>query len=73
MAEGAFPKQIPLGPRTVGWLEIEVQEWLERQIQTTRSSEPNPKKKIADQRQFSGKTSFDEIGNSGAVNECEDR
>jgi prophage regulatory protein len=41
MAEGSFPKQIALGPRTVGWLEEEIQEWLERQIQTTRSGEPN--------------------------------
>jgi prophage regulatory protein len=45
MAEGTFPKQIPLGRRTVGWLEKEIQQWLERQIQTSRSSEPHQEKK----------------------------
>jgi prophage regulatory protein len=34
IAEGTFPKQISLGGRAVGWLENEIQEWLERQIQT---------------------------------------
>jgi len=33
MVEGTFPRQISLGRRTVGWLENEVQEWLERQIE----------------------------------------
>jgi len=69
MAEGSFPKQIALGPRTVGWLENDVQGWLKRQIQTSRSSEPNPKAKTADHGQFGGKRSCDEIGNSFAVNE----
>jgi prophage regulatory protein len=59
MAEGTFPRQIPLGRRTVGWLEGEVQEWLDRQIQLARSSEPHPKTNITNHEQFSGKTSCD--------------
>jgi len=34
--ENAFPKQISLGPRAVGWLESEVQDWLNQQIQQSR-------------------------------------
>lgn len=37
---GSFPKPIPLGPRTVGWLEHEVQAWL-----TARISERGRKKR----------------------------
>ena len=33
MTEGTFPKQINLGPRAVGWLESEIQEWIESRIQ----------------------------------------
>lgn len=38
IAEGTFPKPIPLGGRSVGWLEGEVSEWIlervsERDIQ----------------------------------------
>lgn len=28
MQEGAFPRQIQLGPRSVGWLEHEIDEWI---------------------------------------------
>lgn len=28
VAEGTFPKPIPLGDRCVGWLESEVQDWI---------------------------------------------
>ena len=33
-----FPKPIPLGPRAVGWLEHEVDEWL-KQKAAKRSAE----------------------------------
>lgn len=69
MAEGTFPKQISLGRRTVGWLETEVEQWLEQQIQKTRSSQPNLKENTADHGQFDEKTSCGEIGNSISVNE----
>ncbi|WP_199457624.1 MULTISPECIES: AlpA family transcriptional regulator [unclassified Marinobacter] len=30
---GSFPKPVPLGGRSVGWVESEVQEWIENAIQ----------------------------------------
>lgn len=32
MADGSFPRSIPLGKRAVAWIEEEVQGWIERQI-----------------------------------------
>ena len=32
MAEGTFPKQIHLGPRTIVWNEQEVIKWMEDQM-----------------------------------------
>ena len=32
LQEGTFPKQISLGPRAVGWLENEINEWLAERI-----------------------------------------
>ncbi|MGR5151297.1 AlpA family transcriptional regulator [Photobacterium swingsii] len=29
MAEGSFPKSVPLGGRAVAWVESEVFEWME--------------------------------------------
>jgi prophage regulatory protein len=37
IAEGTFPKPISLGGRAVGWLEAEVQEWLQRRIEASRN------------------------------------
>jgi prophage regulatory protein len=28
IAQGTFPKQVALGPRAVGWLEHQIEEWL---------------------------------------------
>lgn len=33
ISEGTFPKQINLGPRAVGWLESDIQEWIDLRIQ----------------------------------------
>jgi len=33
ISEGTFPKQINLGPRAVGWLESEVQQWIDSRVQ----------------------------------------
>lgn len=33
MTDGAFPKSISLGERSVGWLESEVQEWILAKIE----------------------------------------
>jgi prophage regulatory protein len=36
IAEGAFPKQIPLGPRLVVWVESDIQNWIAEQISAVR-------------------------------------
>ncbi|MBM4262992.1 MAG: AlpA family phage regulatory protein [Deltaproteobacteria bacterium] len=36
IALGTFPKQVPLGGRTVGWLEAEIQNWLHEQVEASR-------------------------------------
>jgi prophage regulatory protein len=33
IGEGTFPKQFNLGPRAVGWLESDIQEWINVRIQ----------------------------------------
>ena len=32
MAAGEFPRPIPLGKRAVGWLEDEIDEWIDRRL-----------------------------------------
>jgi prophage regulatory protein len=36
IAQGSFPKPISLGGRAVGWLEAEIQEWLQSSIESSR-------------------------------------
>jgi len=31
-----FPKPVALGGRAVGWLELEIEEWLEQQVRASR-------------------------------------
>lgn len=38
IAEGRFPKAVSLGGRAVGWLEAEVQDWLQRRIDASRKA-----------------------------------
>jgi prophage regulatory protein len=38
VSQGTFPKPVSLGGRAVGWLEAEVQEWLQRQIEASREA-----------------------------------
>jgi prophage regulatory protein len=38
IAQDAFPKPIPLGARAVGWLEAEIQDWLQRRIDASRKA-----------------------------------
>jgi len=35
ISEGTFPKQIPLGPRLVVWVESDIQKWISEQISAT--------------------------------------
>ena len=39
IARGAFPKPVSLGGRAVGWLEAEIQEWLQRRIEASRKDD----------------------------------
>ncbi|ENJ1742501.1 AlpA family transcriptional regulator [Vibrio parahaemolyticus] len=34
MDEGSFPKTVSLGDRAVAWIESEVEEWMERVLQS---------------------------------------
>jgi prophage regulatory protein len=43
MNAGTFPRSVPLGKRTVGWVEEEVDEWIRDRI-AARQVEP-PKRK----------------------------
>lgn len=36
VADGSFPKQVPLGGRTVGWIESEIDAWLQERIAESR-------------------------------------
>lgn len=36
MSEDKFPKPISLGSRAVGWIESEINDWLEKQIAASR-------------------------------------
>ena len=37
--QGTFPKPILLADRAVGWIEIEILNWIEERIQTSRINE----------------------------------
>lgn len=39
IAAGNFPTPIRLGGRAVGWVEAEIDEWLNRQIENSRDSD----------------------------------
>lgn len=36
ISEGTFPKQIPLGPRLVVWVESDIQNWIAEQVSASR-------------------------------------
>ena len=38
VSQGTLPKPVSLGARAVGWVEAEIQEWLQRQIETSRKA-----------------------------------
>lgn len=37
IADGQFPKQIRLGPRCVGWLDADIDEWIQARISASRA------------------------------------
>ena len=38
IANNEFPKPISLGGRSVGWLEEDIHQWLEKKIEASRKS-----------------------------------
>jgi len=36
IAEGTFPKQVPIGPRLVVWVESDIQNWITEQVSAAR-------------------------------------
>jgi len=38
--DGEFPQSIALGPRSVGWLESDISDWIAKRVKISRSS-PN--------------------------------
>lgn len=41
ISEGTFPTSVSLGDRAVGWIEAEVNDWLNRQIEVSRKAACN--------------------------------
>ena len=37
ISEGIFPKQILLGQRSVGWLESDIEDWIQSRIDESRN------------------------------------
>ncbi len=37
VSEGRFPRPVSLGDRAVGWVESDIEEWINRQIENSRS------------------------------------
>lgn len=37
ISKGSFPKPISLGGRSVGWIELEISDWLNHQIEVSRN------------------------------------
>lgn len=42
--KGEFPPPINLGERAVGWLDSEIDSWLESRVQGSRTAMPNCRK-----------------------------
>jgi len=38
MAKGAFPKPIKIGVRAVGWLDSDIDAWIEAQVSASRGN-----------------------------------
>ena len=37
ISEGTFPKPVSLCARAVGWIDLEIQEWLNQRIESSRN------------------------------------
>jgi prophage regulatory protein len=51
MSEGNFPLPVSLGGRAVGWIESEIDDWLEMRVAERRgiiSAPPDPRGRLLD-------------------------
>lgn len=39
ISQGQFPSSISLGPRAVGWLEEDINDWLDQRVSASRCSD----------------------------------
>ena len=39
VAQGKFPKPIPLGGRSVGWLDSDIEQWIEDRVKESQETE----------------------------------
>ena len=46
--DGKFPKRRRLGASAVGWLETEVEEWIEEHFQTLKQENEDPGNEVDD-------------------------
>jgi prophage regulatory protein len=63
MKSGAFPRSVPIGKRTVGWVEEEVDAWIESRI---AARDVAPKRKAGPGRGHKGQFR-DELRDPAAV------
>ena len=47
ISQGRFPKPIALGGRAVGWIEAEIDDWLNQQIKASRNTENSSRKPVS--------------------------
>lgn len=39
MAAGRFPQSVKIGARAAAWIESEVQDWIQRQVESSRAGD----------------------------------
>jgi prophage regulatory protein len=49
MERGTFPKPIALAPRSVGWLQHEIEGWLEQRMAMREAEPGQPMRRMLDQ------------------------
>jgi prophage regulatory protein len=40
ISEGQFPRQIPIGPRTVAWYQEDVERWIQERVNSPHPANP---------------------------------
>lgn len=47
VSKGSFPRPVSLGARAVGWLESDIEGWLDSQVKQSRNADEIRRKRIA--------------------------